>query len=39
MQAFYAENRYRLVSPPTFLVTVQRISGQNLNPLAEAWLK
>lgn len=39
MQTYYAENRYRLVTPQTFLVTTQRVSGQNLNPLAERWLK
>jgi aminopeptidase N len=39
MQTYYAENRYRLVAPPTFLVTAQRVSGQNLNPLAEEWLR
>lgn len=39
MQTYYAENRYRLVTPPTLLATAERVSGQNLNPLAEKWLK
>lgn len=39
IQTYYAENRYQIVAPPTFLVTAQRVSGQNLNPLAEEWLK
>ena len=39
LQTYYAENRYRLVTPQTFLVTAQRVSGQNLNPLAEEWLR
>ncbi len=39
MQTYYAENRYRIVTPQTFLVTAQRVSGQNLNPLAETWLR
>jgi hypothetical protein len=39
LQTYYAENRYRIVTPQTFLVTAQRVSGQNLNPLAQAWLR
>ena len=39
LQTYYAENRYRIVTPPTFLATAERVSGQNLNPLAEEWLK
>ncbi len=39
LQTYYAENRYRLVTPQTFLVTAQRVSGQNLKPLAEEWLR
>lgn len=39
IQTYYAENRYRIVTPQTFLVTAQRVSGQNLNPLAEEWLR
>lgn len=39
LQTYYAENRYRIVTPQTFLVTAQRVSGQNLNPLAEEWLR
>ncbi|MBI1879274.1 MAG: M1 family metallopeptidase [Chloroflexi bacterium] len=39
MQTYYAENRYRIVTPQTFLVTAQRVSDQNLNPLAEEWLR
>jgi hypothetical protein len=39
MQTYYAENRYRLVTPQIFLATAERVSGQNLNPLAEEWLK
>ncbi len=37
MQTYYTENRYRLVTPQIFLATAERISGQNLNPLAEEW--
>jgi hypothetical protein len=39
LQTYYAENRYRIVTPQTFLATAERVSGQNLNPLAEAWLR
>ncbi len=39
LQTYYAENRYRLVTPSTFLATAERVSGQNLNPLAEEWLR
>ncbi len=39
MQTYYAENRYRLVTPPTLLSTAQRVSGQNVNQVAEEWLR
>lgn len=39
LQTYYAENRYRIVTSQTFLATAERVSGQNLNPLAETWLK
>ena len=39
LQTYYAENRYRIATPQTLLATAERISGQNLNPLAEKWLK
>jgi aminopeptidase N len=39
LQTYYTENRYRIATPQTFLVTAQRVSGQNLNPLAEDWLR
>ena len=39
LQTYCAENRYRIVTPATFLATAERVSGQNLNPLAEKWLK
>jgi aminopeptidase N len=39
LQTYYAENRYRIASPATFLATAERVSGQNLNPLAEKWLR
>ncbi|MBN1992607.1 MAG: M1 family metallopeptidase [Anaerolineae bacterium] len=39
LQTYYAENRYRLATPQIFLATAERVSGQNLNPLAEEWLK
>lgn len=39
MQTYYLENRYKIVTPQTFLVTAQRVSGENLNPLAEEWLR
>ena len=39
LQAYFAENRYRLVTPQVFLATAERVSGQNLNPLAEEWLR
>jgi aminopeptidase N len=39
LQTYYSENRYRIATPQTFLVTAQRVSGQNLNPLAEKWLQ
>jgi len=39
LKTYYAENRYRIATPPIFLATAERVSGQNLNPLAEKWLK
>lgn len=39
LQTYYAENRYSIATPQTFLATAERVSGQNLNPLAEEWLK
>ncbi len=39
LQTYYTENRYQIATPPTFLATAQRVSGQNLNPLAEEWLR
>ncbi len=39
LQTYYAENRYRIATPQTFLATAERVSGQNLNPLAEKWLR
>jgi aminopeptidase N len=39
LQTYYTENRYRIVTPQTFLSTAERVSGQNLNPLAEQWLQ
>jgi aminopeptidase N len=39
IQTYYAENRYRIVTPQTFLVTAERVSGQNLDSLAEEWLQ
>jgi aminopeptidase N len=39
LQAYFAENRYRIVTPQILLATAERVSGQNLNPLAEAWLR
>lgn len=39
LQKYYAENRYRIVTPQSFLETAQRVSGQNLNPLVEKWLR
>jgi aminopeptidase N len=39
LQTYYAENRYRIVTPATFLATAERVSGQNLNPVAEEWLR
>lgn len=39
MQTYYAENRYQIVTPATLLATGERVSGQNLNRLAEEWLR
>jgi aminopeptidase N len=39
LQTYYAENRYRIVTPQTFLATAERISGQDLTSLAEEWLR
>lgn len=39
LQTYYMENRYQIVTPQTFLATAGRVSGQNLNPLAETWLR
>jgi hypothetical protein len=39
IQSYYLENKYRIASPQTFLATVERISGENINPLVEQWLE
>lgn len=39
LQSYYAENRYQVVTPQTFLETAERVSGQNLQPLVEEWLR
>ncbi len=39
IQTYYAENRYRITTPQTLLATAERVSGKNLNPLTEAWLR
>lgn len=39
LQTYFAENRYKIVTPQTFLATAGRVSGQNINLLAESWLK
>jgi hypothetical protein len=39
LHSYYAENRYKIASPQTFLATAGRVSGQNLNPLAAQWLR
>jgi aminopeptidase N len=39
LQTYYLENRYKIVTPQTFLGTAQRVSGQNVDSLAEEWLR
>ncbi|GAB4452446.1 MAG: M1 family metallopeptidase [Anaerolineae bacterium] len=39
LQSYYAENRYAIATPQTLLATAQRVSGQDLTPLADKWLK
>jgi hypothetical protein len=39
LQTYYAENRYRIASPDIFLATAERVSGRNLSPLVEKWLR
>jgi aminopeptidase N len=39
LQSYYAENRYGIVTPETFLATAERLSDQNLTPLVEQWLR
>ena len=39
LQTYYTENRYKIVTPQTFLSTAERVSGQNLNSLAEERLR
>jgi len=39
LQTYYAENRYRIASPDIFLATAERVSGRNLGPLVEKWLR
>lgn len=39
IQAYVAENRFGIATPQTLLATAQRVSGQNLNPLVEEWLR
>ncbi|NJN96877.1 MAG: M1 family metallopeptidase [Anaerolineales bacterium] len=33
MQTYYLENRYKIVTPQTFLVTAQRVSGENFKSI------
>lgn len=39
LRTYYGENRYKITTPAILLATAQRVSGQNLEPLAEAWLR
>ncbi|MDM8528559.1 M1 family metallopeptidase [Anaerolineales bacterium HSG24] len=39
IQTYYAENRYQIVTPKHFLAIAERVSGQDLNHLAEKWLR
>jgi hypothetical protein len=39
LQTYYLENRYRVATPEIFLATAERVSGQNLKPLEEKWLR
>ena len=39
LQTYYTENKYGIVTPQTLLATAQRVSGKNLSPLADDWLK
>jgi aminopeptidase N len=39
IRTYYAENRYGIATPAAFLATAERVSGQDLNQLAETWLK
>jgi hypothetical protein len=39
LQTYYAENRYKIATPEIFLATAERVSGQELNALAEEWLR
>lgn len=39
LRTYYAENRYRLVTPQTLLTTAERVSGQDLSPLTKQWLR
>jgi hypothetical protein len=39
LQAYYTENRYGLATPPTLLATAGRVSGRDINPLAQKWLQ
>lgn len=39
IRTYLAENKYRIATPQIFLATAERVSGQNLNPLVEKWLK
>lgn len=39
LQSYVAENRYRIVTPQTLIDTAERVSGQPIRPLAEAWLR
>ena len=39
LQTYLAENRYRIATPNTFLATAERVSGQDLAPVVEQWLR
>jgi hypothetical protein len=39
LREYLAEERYGVATPQRFLAIAQRVSGRNLNPLAERWLQ
>lgn len=39
LRVYFAEEKYGIATPQTFLAVASRVAGRDLNPLAEKWLR